>query len=362
MRISDLKTFGLGRKPSPMLGIDVGSTAVKLVELSQLSGEAARYQIERYAVEPLPPTAMSEKKIADVEAVGQGIARAVERSGAKSSRAAVAIAGSAVITKVIAMSSALSESEMEGQLQLDADQYIPFPLEEVNIDFDVLGPSASQGMVDVLLAASRRENVEDRVAALDVAGLKAEIVDVEAYAIENACALMLGSGAKGASEQVVAVADIGSMTTTLHVLHKGQVVYTREQKFGALQLINEIQQRLGMPRDEATAKVVANDLPGGYQTEIIGPFKEAVAQQIGRALQFFYSATSYNQADRIVLIGAAASLPKLDRLVEERLGIVSKVGNPFEQIAIPKNIPVAALNRDAPALVLAVGLALRGFI
>ncbi|WP_274607609.1 pilus assembly protein PilM [Thiococcus pfennigii] len=362
MRIPDLQMFGLGRKPSSMLGIDIGTTAVKLVELSRPSAGTDPYQIDRYAVEPLPVTAMSEKKIADLDAVGQGIARAVRRSGTKSKRAAVAISGSAVITKVIAMSSALSEAEMEGQIQLEADQYIPFPLEEVNIDFDVLGPSATPGMVDVLLAASRRENVEDRVAALEAAGLKVEIVDVEAYALENACALMLGDETKGASEQVVAVADIGAMTTTLHVLHKGQVVYSREQKFGGLQLINEVQQRLGVPREEATAKVIANDLPGGYQAEVIGPFKEAVAQQIGRALQFFYSATTYTRVDRILLAGGGASLSKLDRLVEERLGTLTRVANPFEQVAIPKDFPVAALNRDAPALVLAVGLALRGFI
>ena len=355
--------FGFARRQTPLLGIDIGSTAVKLIELSQPSIDAAHlYQVDRYAIEPLPPSAMSEKKIADVEAVGRGIERAIQRSGTKSKRAAVAISGSAVITKVIAMSESLSESEMESQLQLDADQYIPFPLEEVNLDFDVLGPSASTGMVDVLLAASRSENVDDRVAALEAAGVKTEIVDVEAYAMENVCTLMLGDKPEEQAGQILALADIGSATTTLHVLHRGQVVYTREQKFGGQQLINEVQHRLGLTREAATKHVIANDAPGGYETEILPPFREAVAQQIGRALQFFYSATTYNRADQIILAGAAASLPRLALIVEERLGIRTEIADPFSHMSVAKDLSASALKRDAPALILAVGLALRGFI
>jgi len=355
--------FGIGRKQQPLLGIDIGSTAVKLIELSRVGASTAgQYQVDRYAIEPLPPNAMAEKKIADVQAVGQTIARAVRRAETKNKRAAVAISGSAVITKTIAMSGELSEADMEAQLQLEADQYIPFPLEEVNIDFDVLGPSAANpGMLDVLLAASRRENIDDRLAALSEAGLTAEIVDVETYAMENACVLILDGGPEEEREQTVAVADIGAATTTLHVLHKGQVVYTREQKFGGLQLINEIQHRLDVPREQATAKLITGELPEGYEKEVLAPFKDAMSQQIGRALQFFYSATSYNRVDRIILAGGAASLPKLDRLVEERLGVPSRVGDPFAHMSLAKEVPSAALNRDAPGLMIAVGLALRGF-
>lgn len=356
--------FGLDRKQSPLLGIDIGSTAVKLIELSKTgAAPTAPYQVDRYAIEPLAANAMSEKKIADTQAVAQAIARAVQRSGTKARRAAVAVSGSAVITKVIEMADTLSEADMEAQLQFDADQYIPFPLNEVNLDFDVLGPSSRPGMVNVLIAASRSENIDDRVTALDDAGLQAEIVDVEGYALENACRLMGRSDANtDLTEQVVALTDIGSATTTLHVMHKGQVVYTREQKFGGSQLVNEIQQRLGIPRDEAIAMIATKGLKGGYQTEVVAPFKEAVAQQIGRALQFFYSATSYSQADHVLLAGATASLPQLDRLVEDRLGIATEVGNPFETMSIAKGVPLDDLNRDAPSLILAVGLALRGFI
>jgi type IV pilus assembly protein PilM len=134
-----------------MVGLDISSTAIKLLELSRSGG---RYRVESYTVEPLPANSVVEKSIADVEAVGEAIRRAVKRSGTKSKHAAVAVAGSAVITKVISMPAAIGDDEMETQISLEADQYIPYPLDEVNLDFEVLGPSSKNPeRVDVLLAA-----------------------------------------------------------------------------------------------------------------------------------------------------------------------------------------------------------------
>jgi type IV pilus assembly protein PilM len=305
-----------------------------------------------------------EKKIADVQRVGEAIRKAVVRSGTKTKSAAAAVSGSAVITKVISMSATLSDAEMEAQIQLEADQYIPYPLEEVNLDFDVLGPSdAGDNMVDVLIAASRRENVDDRVTALELGGLTATIVDVEAYAMESACTLLLGGHDEDGGEQTVtvAVADVGATTTTLHVLNNGQTVYTREQNFGGLQLIEEVQRRYGMAHDQALRQVVGGGLPANFPTEVLGPFKEALAQQIGRALQFFYSASTFNRVDRILLAGGSASARGIDELVEERLGIATHVANPFTRMSLSPDIQAPALRRDAPALMIAVGLALRGF-
>jgi type IV pilus assembly protein PilM len=251
---------------------------------------------------------------------------------------------------------------MEVQIQLEADQYIPYSLEEVNLDFDVLGPTASNPeMVDVLLAASRRENVDDRVAALEMAELTPAIVDVEAYAMENACTLLLGARDDAAAEQTVAVADMGATTTTLHVLHNGQTTYTREQHFGGLQLIEEVQRRYGLPREEAKQKIIDGGLPDSYEAEVLAPFKEAMAQQIGRALQFFYSASRLNRVDQIILAGGSARIRRLDELVEERLGIPTVIANPFTHMSVSPTIRAQALDQDAPAMMIAVGLALRGF-
>ena len=354
--------LSFGRNKADLLGIDISSTAIKLIQLSRNSAGAVPYHVEHYAIEPLPANAVVEKKIADIEAVGQCIERAMIRSGTKAKRAAVAVSGSAVITKPITMSASLSDSEIETQILLEADQYIPYPLEEVNIDFDILGPSStSPDMVDVLLAATRSENVDDRVAALEIGGLNATIVDVEAYAMESACTLLLGGREDEGTEKIIAVADIGATTTTLHVLHDGQTVYTREQNFGGLQLIEEVQRRYGMSRDQALRQVIEGGLPENYATEALSPFEEALSQQIGRALQFFYSANTFNRVDQIILAGGSASIRNIDSLVEERLGITTVVANPFTHMTLSPKIQAQALNRDAPALMIAAGLALRGF-
>jgi len=355
--------FSFGRQPKQLIGLDISSTSVKLIELSQTAGTAAElYRVDAFAVESLPPTAVVEKKISDIDAVGQSIQRALFKSGSKAKRAAVAVSGSAVITKVIAMAASLSDAEMETQIQLEADQYIPYPLEEVNIDFDVLGPTVGNvEMVDVLLAASRRENVDDRVAALEIAGLTAAIVDVEAYAMENACTLLLGRFDDERHDQTVAVADVGATTTTLHVLHDGKTVYTREQNFGGNQLLDEIQRRYGMTRSDALEKLDGGTLPENFETEVLGPFKEALAQQIARALQFFYSASAFNRTDQVILAGGAARIAHIEELVEERLGFPVSIANPFAPMGVAPGIDPEGIDRAAPSMMIATGLALRSF-
>ncbi|HRF55006.1 MAG TPA: type IV pilus assembly protein PilM, partial [Aquimonas sp.] len=173
----------IANKKVPLIGVDISSTAVKLLQLSQ---SGARYRVEHYAVEPLPPNAVVEKNIVEVEAVGEAIKRALNRSGAKTRFASAAVAGSAVITKVIPMQADLNDDELEDQIQVEAAQYIPYPIEEVSLDFEVLGPVRDNPeMIQVLLAASRTENVELRTAALDLGGLTAKVVDVEAFVMEN---------------------------------------------------------------------------------------------------------------------------------------------------------------------------------
>jgi type IV pilus assembly protein PilM len=353
----------LQRRKQPLLGLDISTTAVKLLELSQSSGKSgASFRVESYGVEPLPPNAVVEKNIADVEAVGETLAKVVQKSGTKAKRAAVAVSGSAVITKVIAMPASLSDAEMETQIQLEADQYIPYPLEEVNIDFQVLGPSdKNPDLMEVLLAASRSENVDDRVAALELAGLTAAVVDVEAYAMENACTRLLEQFPEGGSEQTVAVADIGATNTTLSVMHGNKTIYTREQNFGGRQLTEEIQRRYGLSREEAGMAKRQGGLPDNYGPEVLEPFKEAMAQQINRSLQFFYSSSAYNSVDHIILAGGTASIPGVDELVEDRIGIPCTIANPFANMSVAAQVKPQRLSNDAPALMIAVGLALRAF-
>lgn len=346
-------------KQVPLLGLDISSTAVKLLELSR-SGN--RYKVESYAVDPLPLNSVVEKNITDVDAVGEAIRRAVKRSGTRTKNAAVAVAGSAVITKVISMPSSLGDEEMASQIELEADQYIPYPLEEVNLDFEVLGPSERDAeRVDVLLAASRSENVDVRVAALELAGLKAKVVDIEAYAMENAFSLLASQLPDRGVDKTIAIVDIGATMTTLNVLHSNKTIYTREQVFGGKQLTEEIQRRYGLSYEEAGMAKRQGGLPDNYVPEVLEPFKEAMAQQVSRSLQFFFSSSQYNNVDYIVLAGGSASIAGVDELIEEKIGTTTSIANPFANMSLASRIKAQTLSNDAPALMIACGLALRSF-
>lgn len=349
----------LGRKSTALIGLDISSTAVKLLELSK-NGD--RYRVESYAVMPLPPNAVVEKTIADVEGVGSAINRVMKRADTRCRNAAVAVAGSAVITKVIPMPVTLTDDEIARQIEADAEQYIPYPLEEVNIDFVVLGPAEKKpDTVDVLLAVSRSENVDVRVAAVELGGLTAKIVDVEAYALEAAVALLGQQLPNGGVGKTIAVIDIGATMTTLNVLNNGRIMYTREQVFGGKQLTEEIQQRYGLSYEEAGLAKKQGGLPDDYNSEVLTPFKEAMAQQVSRSLQFFFSSSHYNSVDHVIIAGGCAAIPGIDILIEEKIGTNTSVANPFMNMTLSPKINPQALTSDAPALMIACGLAMRSF-
>jgi type IV pilus assembly protein PilM len=356
------------RKKPTLLGIDISSTSVKLVELSQTE---QGYKVESLAVEPLPANAVVEKNIQDVEAVGASLQKAVKRSGTRCKQAAVAVAGSAVITKIITMSASLSESEMEMQIEMEADQYIPYPLEEINLDFQILGETTGNPeTVDVLLAASRSENVELRTAATEIANLTAKIVDVEAYTIESTAQLIRPDDSHAtidASEDnednafIMAILDIGATMTSLNVIDNNELIYTREQTFGGKQLTEEVMRRYGLAYEEAGRLKKVGGLPDNYIPEVLEPFKETMAQQVSRFLQFFYTSGQHNSVDMIALAGGCASIPGIDELIESQLGIKTIIANPFSNMALSNKVNAQALSNDAPALMIACGLAMRSF-
>ena len=341
------------------MGVDISSTSIKLLELAR-SGN--RYRVESYAVEPLPPNSVIEKTITDPQLVGEAIGRAVKKSGTRTRFAACAVAGSAVITKIISMPANLSDEEMEDQIQIEADQYIPYALDEISLDFHVLGPSPTEpDKVDVLLAASRSDNVDVRIAALEVGGLQAKVVDVEVFALENAMALLNGQNTAMAQARLVAVMDVGATTSTLSVLENSKIIYTREQIFGGRQLTDEIQRRYGLSYEEAGLAKRQGGLPDNYEPEVLRPFMESMAQEIHRALQFFYSANQSGTVEHVVIAGGCASIAGIDVLVQNRIETTTSIANPFSQMTAAPRVRSQALMNDAPALVIAAGLALRSF-
>ncbi len=346
------------RKQAPVLGLDISSTTVKLLELSH-TGD--RYRVESYAVSSLPMDAVIEKNVNDVDGVANAIRGVIMQSRTKVKSVAAAVAGSSVITKRIDMPEGLSEDDMETQLTLEADQYIPYPLEEVAIDFEVQGPAEeAPGQVEVLLAACRRETIDARVEAVETAELTAKIMDVEAYAMERAFTLIQHQ-LHLEDENTVAVVDIGATMTTLSVLNNGQTIYTREQLFGGKQLTDEIMRRYGLTVEEAGLAKKQGGLPDDYEPEVLEPFKDAVVQQVARSLQFFFSSSQFNDVDYIILAGGVASMEGLAELVQEKLGTSTAVANPFADMTISSKVNAVALSSDAPAMMIACGLALRSF-
>lgn len=348
------------QKKPKLVGIDISSSTIKLLELGQT---AQGYIVESYAVEAMPPNAMDETEIKDIELVGEAVARVVKRARSSVKHGAIAVHGSSVITKTIQMNAGLSEHEMANQIAVEADRYIPFPLEEVNLDFQVIGQhDKNPDLVDVLLVASRSENVDNRAEVLTLGGLQPQVVDIEAYAIERAFGLIAEQLPEQGRNQTVAVVDIGSTMTTLSVLHDRMTIYTREQLFGGKQLTDEIQRRYGLSAEEAGIAKKEGGLPDDYETQILEPFKEAVVQQVSRSLQFFFSSSEMNEIDYLILGGGTACISGLSPLIEQKLGVPTIIANPFSRMSIAPKVSVPAINADAPSLLICCGLALRSFV
>ncbi|MCB1755661.1 MAG: pilus assembly protein PilM [Gammaproteobacteria bacterium] len=352
-------TFNITSNKSGLIGLDISSTSVKLLELK---GTKQGYKVVSYIVEPLPANAVNEKNLQDVEVVGEAIRRAMKRADTRTKFAALAVPSAMVITKIITMPSNLRDHEMEAQIQLEADQYIPYPLEEINLDFQVLGPNQDQaGLVDVLLAASRSENVEDRTAAAEIGGLTVKIVDVEPYTMESAFSLIEHQVIDHGEDKTVAIVDIGATMTSLSVLRDKTLIYTREQPFGGKQLTEEIMRRYGLSYEDAGRVKRTGGLPENYQPEVLEPFKQLVVQQVNRFLQFFFSGDKNDYVDQIVLAGGSATIPGIAELIEQRIGTPTIIANPFENMTFASSINQQRIIDDGPALMIACGLALRGF-
>ncbi len=348
-----------GKSKQSMIGIDVSSSACKVLELSKADDHI---RVERYAVEPLPQNSVVEHAITEVEQVAQAVERAVKRSGTRCRHAAVAVAGAHVITKTIKMPANLSDAEMQTQIEMEADHYIPYPLDEVNMDYQVLGASEDNAdEMEVLMAACRKEIVDDYVAVIEGPGLTPAVVDIETYAMENAYSLIAEHMPGGGMEKTVAILDIGATTTNINVIHNNHSVYSRDHTFGGRQLTEEIQRRYGLSYEEAGLAKKQGGLPDNYQTDVLRPFMEAMCQETMRALQFFYSSSPFNSVDQLLLAGGCAQIPGIDEMVAARIGVPAMVANPFASMSLASRIKPQMLASDAPSLMISCGLAMRGF-
>lgn len=353
--------LGLGKKNRALLGVDFSTTSIKVLELSRSAGG---YAVESYAVEPLPDGAVVDKELRDAGALGQALARAVKRSGTRVKDCAMAVSSSIIIARTLRLSSKLSEAELEGQVKVEADQFIPYNLEDVSLDFQVLGDTeSSPGLLDVLVVASRREHIESRVAIAEAAGLDLQLVDVESYAVERTTTLMLEQTEDHLRRPVVAVVDVGATATTVYVLSQGLgVIYTRELDFGGRVLTEQIMRRYELDWAEAGRQKVQGGLPADYAATVLEPFKQNMVDQVQRLLQYFYATRPQANIDQIFLGGGCASVRGVDRMLQEATGTPVVIANPFKGMSIGKRINQERFLNDVPATLPAVGLALRGFL
>lgn len=343
-----------------MLGIDISSSSVKLVELGR--NRAGDLVLERCAIEPLERGWITDGNIENFDEVAEAVRRVVRKSGSRTKNVALALPASAVITKKIILPGGLSERDLEAQVEAEANQYIPFSLDEVSLDFCVIGPSStSVSDVEVLIAASRKEKVSDRQGLAEAAGLKPVVMDVESYASRLAAGRVIETLPNQGVDAVVALFEVGAMTTSMQVLRNDEVLYERDQAFGGAQLTQLIVRQYGFSSDEAEAKKRSGDLPEDYTSAVLNPFIESMAQEIGRALQFFFTSTPYNKVDHILIAGGSAALPGLTDAVTLQTSFACMVINPFDGMEMGASVQARKITREAPSYLTSTGLALRRF-
>lgn len=346
-----------------LLGIDISSSSVKIIEISKIKKKSGNtFRLERYVIEPMSKEAIIDGNIQNLDAVGETIRKGWKKTGSRLKEAALALPAAAVITKKVVLPAGQREEDMVFQVETEANQYIPFSLDEVNLDFQVLGPVPDHPEeVEILIAASRKEKVEDMVAAAQTAGLKAVVMDVEPFAAQAAFELMKHQLPESGKNKVIALVDIGASITRINIIHDGESVYARDQPFGGDQLTQEIQNQFNLSIEEAEAAKRKGTLPENYNQDVLQPFCETLALEIARAFQFFFTSTQYMQVDYIFLSGGCASIPGLEAIIAERTHTITQIANPFLNMELSNRVSQRQLKQDAPLLLIACGLAMRSF-
>ena len=349
------------RQPAPLLGLDISSSSVKLVELGR--DRAGNLVLERCAIEPLERGWVTDGNVEKFDEVAEAVRRVVKKSGTRAKNVALALPPSAVITKKIILPGGMSEQELEIRVESEANQYIPFSLDEVSLDFCVVGPSpTSAGDVEVLIAASRKEKIQDRQGLAEAAGLKPVIIDVESYASRLATSRLISGLPNQGVDTMVALFEVGAFTTSMQVIRNEEVLYDRDQAFGGPQLTQLIVRQYGFSPEEAESKKRSGELPEDYASGVLEPFVDSMAQEVGRALQFFFTSTPYNRVDYVMLAGGSAALPGLTEAVTQHTSFACNLVNPFEGMEWSDTVRDRKARREAPSYLTSCGLAMRRFL
>jgi type IV pilus assembly protein PilM len=343
--------------------LDIGSSSVKAVELKQTKKGLV---LVHFRMVPLPPEAIVDGAIMNSSAVVDAITELVATEKIKNRDIATSVSGHSVIVKKIKLPQ-MTEQELDESIQWEAEQYIPFDITDVNLDVQILGPDEQNvGQMEVLLVAAKKDMINDHMAVLQEAGLNPQVMDVDAFAIENMFEANYGMLDSG----TIVLANIGASSTNVNILRNGVSTFTRDISIGGAQFTEEIQKQLNVSHDEAESLKLGGDLGAPTETTeavipqevggIIRSVSESVAIEIQRSLDFFAATATDDKITKVYLMGGSSKVPGLPSVVEAKLGIPTEIVNPFKSVMInEKNFNLAHISEVAPAAAVAVGLALR---
>ncbi|WP_100642819.1 type IV pilus assembly protein PilM [Alteromonas facilis] len=343
------------RSAPPIIGLDIGTRFIKAVLLEQ-TGDT--YTVAALACEPINGNAFAERELKDFDAVSQCLKKVkVGLNKKKVKDVAIAVAGASVLTKVVQMQPDQTDYELEGQIEIEADSLIPYPLEEVYLDFEELGPSKTHmDQVNVLLSAAHKDIVDSRVTLIREIPFEPKIIDIEGYAMANAVTAFYPP-----SEASTVCINIGASLLQVSVTRDGEVEYSKEHNFGTDALLQDICASMMLEREDAQNQLINGELPETWKQEILPIFASNLQQHINRAMQMYISATHANRPEKLVLSGGGAVIGELATLLEQDLGVAVEIFNPFSNMQFAKNIDVEKAMMIAPQMTIAAGLASRSF-
>ena len=356
--------FGFKSQSETIVGVDISSATIKLVEIETNSDG---FNVIAYGVEALPEGVIFDREIVDVKKIAEVLSAVYKKSGARSRNVAVAVSGSSVISNYIDLPSSLTSKQMESRIQLEADAIIPFPLEDINLDFAVVGRNAvNKDEVRVQVVACQRDYVDRRKEVVQLAGLKPLVVDVETFAFARAYQTLINAEYQIPKKQqgliekddVVAIVDIGATQFTFLVLSNQAIIYSVEQPFGGRQLTEDIQRHYNLTWAEAGRAKRKGGLDDDYDKSMLQPFKNLLVKHLSRCIQVFYSSTETNKIDKLVLSGGVSKTEGLRDQIAESIGIPTDIVDLSKNVSISIPSDRSRLNADIPSMMLAFGLAL----
>jgi type IV pilus assembly protein PilM len=346
----------LWSKKKDAIGLDIGSSSIKLVELSE--GKTG-YKLENLAISPLPPEAIVDGALMDSVTIIDAIRDLISTTKTKAKNIVTSVSGHSVIVKKITLPF-MTEAELEESIQWEAERYIPFDINDVNIDFQIFGSGPENpDVMDVVLVAAKKDIINDYVSVIMESGLNPVIIDIDSFALEN----MLAINYEVDKEETVAMANVGASITNINIVKNNISGFTRDIFKGGNQITEEIQRQLHIDYEEAEKIKVGSKVDVTSQTIIQNVLKTAsdsLAIEIANSLDFFQSTSTYEKINKLYLSGGGSKIKDFDIILQQQIGIPVEMINPFKKVEYKeKNFDLEYLREIGPVMAVGVGLASR---